>query len=777
MSAMSPRSTGGAFEGPGASHVEQALQAAITQLDPKAKHTDPKPWAEVWLTFPDRTGNCLGLGGGLDGERGSALTGQEESWKEGALRHLRELLVQGSGAGIALGGGQKREGGELGPDLGEHLQFVTHAMERVTHAVTVLQAPEQYTRPLVLKEYTGGLIDDVCKDLRQWLQKICDALPLYHVHLLESETERRRLLELCERLMRELEAERVGHKQDTMRADETKRMIEELKMKQRAQALLGVADDDDDALIFSRNDVKRMKDEWEEELLREFEVKRLQPLLDEIAKLRLQREEAMDRLTVQSVKPVVPPEKPGTHQGILDSLKMLTERCAQFSPTQKAILALEQAAKDPDSADFAEVTEKIQRLPELGAVPRAASPPKPGPLVAVGKELGVLEAELRNCPVESGAERLLPLISWASGALPAGTSEPPPAWDVDFLKGSGRPAGRAFGVNTDDNFFPAKPKEDSGASKKPPPPAAPDNGIDKEALMKKLREEMEAKYRDQMNRMKADFERQLQAERDAAAAERAKFEALIAELQADLEAANKLAKDLRKKLLDLQRMMKAKGMGAAFEDALQNSGMNEYLLAGGVFERLYNDALARMRRWQEAYMGRLDQIALPENHLYNKMEIVFRRTPPIITGFSALKQGLDDHTAFKEPVAAAHNVTSLPLKPGHPVKPGRAKVSPRKREDIVVKQHRVSNLLPPLVKALVPDDPSPSSLSIGFAQSPGHRAGESDRESDVSPGGKGGRMVDSSPAMRRSKGSTSMPDLGPTLQVGAAPGSMATLLR
>ena len=59
---------------------------------------------------------------------------------------------------------------------------------------------------------------------------------------------------------------------------------------------------------------------------------------------------------------------------------------------------------------------------------------------------------------------------------------------------SGRPAGRAFGVNTDDNFFPAKPKEDSGASKKPPPPAAPDNGIDKEALMKKLREEMEARH-------------------------------------------------------------------------------------------------------------------------------------------------------------------------------------------------------------------------------------------------------------------------------------------
>ena len=32
------------------------------------------------------------------------------------------------------------------------------------------------------------------------------------------------------------------------------------------QALLGVADDDDDALIFSRNDVKRMKDEWEKEI-------------------------------------------------------------------------------------------------------------------------------------------------------------------------------------------------------------------------------------------------------------------------------------------------------------------------------------------------------------------------------------------------------------------------------------------------------------------------------------------------------------------------------
>jgi len=710
------------------SHTVSVLKTGFDIVDLEGAATS-KPWAEVWLTFPDRSGTCLGLGGG-DG--GGVLNNNAEkgSWKGLALRRLKELLAEGSGAGISVGG--LKENPERGPDLGEHLQTTAYALERVMHAVEVLQAPEQYVRPTILKDYTTAMVDDVCQDLRVWLERLAGLLPLYHVHMVEAETDRRRLRDLVEQLRAELEREREGRKHEKARANGFEEVLKTTNLKHRTQALLGVADDDDDALVYSRNDVATMKEEWTEELTRDFEQRRLQPLLDELSALRQMKADLQERLRAMSDTHLRPPV--ASNEELRKALQLLADRCEPLPELQEAVLALEQAAaKDQETANFAKVTAKISQIPDLGAFRDAMtaamtttirldseeSRPEEGPLLgAVGEQLSALEAVLCSCPAGSGAERLAPLIAWACAALPGGSgeaSETPPAWDVDFLQRGGDRGGRPsreFGVNTTEGFFsggsPTAPNAAGGGQK--------DSGGDNSAMMKKVREEMEAKYKERMERMKADFAEKLKAEQDKAAAEREQFENLISELRADLKKADGRAKELRTKLMDLQRMMKAKGFGDAFTDALKGSGIGEWIMEGGVFQRLYNDALARMKRWSEAQLDKEQQREDQEQKL--------RPQHVSVSNINVCGQH------FSQPASgpATTQLRALPAK-------GEARKI-------------ASNLLPPVPQRMrVPQDPL--SICVGTPRE------------DTSPGGRG-HLRKGQPSPRGPRGmcgSVSMPAL------------------
>jgi len=73
--------------------------------------------------------------------------------------------------------------------------------------------------------------------------------------------------------------------------------------------------------------------------------------------------------------------------------------------------------------------------------------------------------------------------------------------------------------------------------------------------------------------------------------------------------AEKMIADLRKKLLDLQQILKRKGHGKLAQLSIEEAGLDDFLNCRDVFERLYKDAMHRMRRLAEAQVQKLVETA------------------------------------------------------------------------------------------------------------------------------------------------------------------------
>merc|ERR1719498_2138446 len=97
-----------------------------------------------------------------------------------------------------------------------------------------------------------------------------------------------------------------------------------------------------------------------------------------------------------------------------------------------------------------------------------------------------------------------------------------------------------------------------------------------------------------MRSLREELERQKEATQKAnakAAEDLKKFE------EASKTAESMLA-ELRKKMLTMQSHLRAKGLGEEADECAKSAGLTDFL-ATNVFERLYRDALDRMRRLAE----------------------------------------------------------------------------------------------------------------------------------------------------------------------------------
>ena len=73
-------------------------------------------------------------------------------------------------------------------------------------------------------------------------------------------------------------------------------------------------------------------------------------------------------------------------------------------------------------------------------------------------------------------------------------------------------------------------------------------------------------------------------------------------LASETERLEAIIADLRKKLRELEALLKKGGLSKKLQQLFDDSGLADFLQGRDVFERLYRDALHRMRRLAEAQM-------------------------------------------------------------------------------------------------------------------------------------------------------------------------------
>jgi len=179
--------------------VGNALQMAVGLLGLEV-HQAPSSRAEMWFSFQDRTpGRGAGTGAG-DSGKSSASAAEEglPDWQLRVASHVQKLFQP---AARQPGGAAN----EVRPDLQEQAQLAEFMLQRISRAVGMLRPREVPSGgSLVLREFTDRMVVDVCTDLRQWLEQLAVLISLYHIHVLDADCTRRRLLALCEQQRREI---------------------------------------------------------------------------------------------------------------------------------------------------------------------------------------------------------------------------------------------------------------------------------------------------------------------------------------------------------------------------------------------------------------------------------------------------------------------------------------------------------------------------------------------------------------------------------------------
>mmetsp|Transcript_57272 Transcript_57272/g.133939 ORF Transcript_57272/g.133939 Transcript_57272/m.133939 type:complete len:953 (-) Transcript_57272:40-2898(-) len=561
-------------------------------------HEKPQAWAEVWLTFKDNTARQLGLSSfTTEGADHREFKKGQVEWQQQVLSHLRQLRESPSkssiGAAKAAGATQQSD---AVPSLSAHagyreqLELADFALHRITHAVNVLQNPEGRERPDILKEYTEERVNEVCTDLTQWLEQLAMLLSMYHVHLLDCEGDRSRLagsLRAAEAKFRQSDEEK---KDATRRFEEIEARWNEEKMKRRAEALFGVNTNEEDAKIYSQAEVDDMYEQWKKE--------QVDPLLEEIkalkkaqrellARMQAMKQERTARNSIQQEEPLIGETEFRLLQSALkaSSSKVWGDLGPILSRTAESLATC--------STDMREILQSIQALPDAGPpeVVEEAAPIPDGSAVIdketvewlqtglkatnrhVTTELASLLTQMGQCITSLGSGPEMQRLAQTIQKLPLPTAPALPE----------KPAQRSTGVNTTQAVvLPSKPKEEKEPEAVAPVPAEPQR--DFEGELRRLREQLE----EQLRQAKEEAERQ-----------RKKSEEAMKKLEEELKKAEQLIAELRRKLRELQELLQKAGLGKLVEEAMAAAGLSDFLKGRDVFERLYRDALRRMRTQAE----------------------------------------------------------------------------------------------------------------------------------------------------------------------------------
>mmetsp|Transcript_45208 Transcript_45208/g.81307 ORF Transcript_45208/g.81307 Transcript_45208/m.81307 type:complete len:1001 (+) Transcript_45208:30-3032(+) len=621
-------------------------------------HEKPHPWAEAWLTFQDVTAKKLGLSslgegqgpsyGGFDPPRGlagkdnaSAYSGAgkdgstvvqdtskrgQAEWQQRVLSHLRRLYDTGADeavgpGGAVFGGNQALEGAlstfTSGGDSNfrEQLDLSEFVLRRITHAVNVLQDPEKHDRPMVLQEYTEGMVLEVCTDLRQWLEQLATLLSLYHVHILDLEAERKKKATRLKDLEGKYAAAEADRKDAVNRYTVLHERWEEEKMKRRAEALLGIKTMGEDAKIYSQREVDEMLKAWEKE--------HVDPLMEEIKELRITRDELLAKLQGgkrEKPKPGEPAEKE-EHEGLGRKQLSLINACmgafAERVDNGELSSLLVQTGDSiiRGGANLAEILDAIKKVAKGASEPVVVQKEQKQEVVEkkeVKKETkekdGAVSQELVSClstviqemqGVEGGlrgAEGLDKIANWAKWARETLTTardakpgqqirwKPAPKWDLKVPEKA--PTKSQLVQTTAVATKPGETVVETVVQQ------APVDTKDWQAEIDKIRKKLEA---------------ELAAALAEAEKQRLRAEEALRRLAEETARADKMLNELRKRLQEMERLLQKAGLGKEAADAIWDAGLADFMQGRDVFDRLYRDALRRMRSQAEAQARLLEE--------------------------------------------------------------------------------------------------------------------------------------------------------------------------
>lgn len=109
-------------------------------------------------------------------------------------------------------------------------------------------------------------------------------------------------------------------------------------------------------------------------------------------------------------------------------------------------------------------------------------------------------------------------------------------------------------------------------------------------------------FRAELERLRAQLEAELRAAREEAERQRLRAEQALEKLEEEAKRADGLMAEMRKKLKTMQSVLQKTGLHKEAEEALDASGLTGFVKGRDVFERLYQDALRRMRVQAENQM-------------------------------------------------------------------------------------------------------------------------------------------------------------------------------
>lgn len=528
-------------------------------------HEKPNTWAEVWLRFQEAASKKLEIQQSpiqsicaADFDKTS-----KAEWQQQVLVHLRQFFDPKMV--------EKTEGGP--PGMAEQLDLAEFTLERITHAVNLLQDPEGRNKPMLLQGYTEGMTVEVCRDLKQWLQKLAELLSFYHMFILDSEREKRCLREKLKVAEAQIQENEESHREALRRSKATDERWNEFKMKRRAEALLGINLDDEEEKIYSQREVDELYKKWTEQ--------HVTPLLEELEELRAELERiGLKRHTTAMIKPpeLLPmvSQTPGASQLLSSALFAASER----SPDPLGDLLWQLGDRLQAGDDYKDVALAIQALPPFD------------PRLAVGQDAAVLsknELDLLQTALKATSDYVQGELGEEVIRLSThfATNSPELPQIVQTIQeissrspkaaarcGRGR---RSVSVNTTGTMV--LPTAERTAS-------AP--GDDD--------------FRAELARLRAQLEAELRAAREEAERQRLRAEQALEKLEEEAKRADGLMAEMRKKLKTMQSVLQKTGLHKEAEEALNASGLTGFVKGRDVFERLYQDALRRMRVQAENQM-------------------------------------------------------------------------------------------------------------------------------------------------------------------------------
>lgn len=626
----------------------------------------PSYWPAVWQEFGDEAvSKLLSKGSCVDEGSGAKL-----QWQAKVVRKLRELMDDQPTKGDAA---ESTDAGGSGTDFQEYLQAAEFVLRRATHAVSVLQTCNEGGPAGLPRHYLEKVVPRVCADLVSWMEQMTTLVSVYHVHLHDMEVDRRKLqAELSAQTARAGRAEWEAHAAGSRLECLVEKQQEE-RTQARADQLLGR----DIARAAMEDEAKREAEI--EELYRKWEEQNLQPVLREVEDLKTQNMEMLDMLRKANREKkeaedllTAANDQVRSHVRSMDALEELLGSLDGDSLWESGMSLLRESLSYLRSGDDSHQAT-IRGLLRAGYGAALEQKRLRTACACLGPALRAIEGWLADTAMaaeglapEVGIGNLEPVLGWALGALSAcgrqlrpsqGSTPPttPPGQDPTdgFFPEEGDQE-EGDGAETDDDSVRALEQaqkftwESLGCDE--PPQWEPDHDAPAR-IRKQAEEQVQAQMAGEMARLKDELASQAAA--CAALKERAQqdSEEMLEKLKEDLEKARGRIDELRKKLTSLQKILEKKGLGKEMREAMAEVGLTTFNSgANRVFERLYGDATARLKRftmkqveymeenatgWQQrckgAFQRVLDQVVLQKEQASQQQEQALQQRPEQVT--------------------------------------------------------------------------------------------------------------------------------------------------